>query len=533
MNFENLISLSNQALRNNKILDAIKILKDAFDENPKSFETCSKLAILLFKIDDLNDSIHYFKKLILLKPEDSLGYSYLGLIYSKLNKTDLAIQNYLKALIIRPENFIANYNLANFYFSINDYQNAEKYYLISIKLKPQHFFTYNNLFQLYDRSNNLKKLNDIYKLALKKFGQVSKVKFLEGLLQFKKKNYKATIEIFKNFSFDEKDFQKNALIMNILAKSYDNLGFYSEAYEYFAKSNNLTKKNFSKKFDKNIFNKQIDERINFISNNRVKKNLNRDIIDDNVDPVFLIGFPRSGTTLLDTILRTHTSIKVLEETILIENLMKKLGDKINNDFSKLYNLNTDNILQLRKSYFENRNELVGNSKKLTYVDKLPLNVIYVNELNIIFPKAKYIFALRNPCDVVLSCFMQPFNINNAMSNFYNLKDTMEFYNLVMSLWDKYQQSLNLDLHIIKYEDVVNNFDNTIKKLIKFLNLEWDDELKNFYITASKRGIINTPSYNQVNSPIYKKSIARWKNYREKFSGINSELEKWINKFQYN
>ena len=196
-------------------------------------------------------------------------------------------------------------------------------------------------------------------------------------------------------------------------------------------------------------------------------------------------------------------------------------------------MNTDNILQLRKSYFENRNELVGNSKELTYVDKLPLNVIYVNELNIIFPKAKYIFALRNPCDVVLSCFMQPFNINNAMSNFYNLKDTMEFYDLVMSLWDKYQQSLNLDLHIIKYEDVVNNFDNTIKKLIKFLNLEWDDELKNFYITASKRGIINTPSYNQVNSPIYKKSIARWKKYREKFSNINPELEKWINKFQYN
>ena len=103
----------------------------------------------------------------------------------------------------------------------------------------------------------------------------------------------------------------------------------------------------------------------------------------------------------------------------------------------------------------------------------------------------------------------------------------------MSLWDKYQKELSIDLHIIKYEDVVNNFDSAIKKLIKFLNLDWNDELKNFYLTASKRGIINTPSYNQVNTPLYKKSISRWKNYRENFSNLNSELEKWINKFEYN
>ena len=219
--------------------------------------------------------------------------------------------------------------------------------------------------------------------------------------------------------------------------------------------------------------------------------------------------------------------------MLVENLIQKLSEKINNNFSKLYNLDQDTVLQLRKSYFENRMNLVGNIKEFICIDKLPLNIIYTYELSIIFPKAKFIFALRNPYDVTLSCFMQIFNMNNAMSNFYSLRDTAKFYNLVMSLWDKYQKELSIDLHIIKYEDVVNNFDSAIKKLIKFLNLDWNDELKNFYLTASKRGIINTPSYNQVNTPLYKKSISRWKNYRENFSNLNSELEKWINKFEYN
>ena len=105
------------------------------------------------------------------------------------------------------------------------------------------------------------------------------------------------------------------------------------------------------------------------------------------------------------------------------------------------------------------------------VDKLPLNIIYVAELNKIFPKAKFIFVLRNPYDAVLSCFMQPFIPNDAMNHFFNLEDATEFYNLVMKLWKKYHDTINLHLHIIKYENIVNNFDYTLRDLIKFLEVE--------------------------------------------------------------
>ena len=128
--------------------------------------------------------------------------------------------------------------------------------------------------------------------------------------------------------------------------------------------------------------------------------------------------------------------------------------------------------------------------------------------------------------------MQPFLPNDAMSNFYNLKDTSNFYDLVMNLWDKYKENLNLNLYEIKYEDIINDFDNCIKQLLKFLNVNWTDDLKTYYITASKRGIINTPSYNQVSSPLYKKSISRWKNYSENFLDINLKLEKWIKRYEY-
>ena len=199
---------------------------------------------------------------------------------------------------------------------------------------------------------------------------------------------------------------------------------------------------------------------------------------------------------------------------------------------KLNSINKEKIKYLRDLYFKKREAFIGFENNVVYIDKLPLNIIYAAEIKKIFPNSKFIVSIRNPYDVILSCFMQSFLPNDAMSNFYNLKDTSNFYDLVMNLWDKYQENLNLNLYQIKYEDIVNDFDNCIKQLLKFLNVNWTDDLRNYYLTASKRGIINTPSYNQVSSPLYNKSISRWKNYSKNFLDFNLKLEKWLKRYQY-
>ncbi len=532
MEFSNLVNMANAAVNSNKIQEAIKLFDDALKLNPTSFEVCSKLGLLSFQVGDLENSINYFKRTLLLDPKSSLGYSNLGLIYTKLNNQNLALENYLKAHEIDPKNFIVNYNLANHFFSNNDDKNAEKYYQISIELNPKHFYPYNNLFQLYDRSNNLEKLEEIFSNIIKLFGRSPQVQFLEGTLQFKKKNYNKAIEIFKSLEFDKKDYQKSVLITNILAKSYDHIGSYSEAYKYYSLSNEITENTFKNTFDKHKFNDRVSKRLNSLNDVGRALFIDNEVHDERIDPVFLIGFPRSGTTLLDTILRTHKSIEVIEEKLLVDDLIDQLENITKNNLQNLISINTNTIKELRDLYFKKREALVGSKNNSLIIDKLPLNIIYTAELKKIFPKAKFIFALRNPYDAVLSCFMQPFLPNDAMSNFYNLKDASHFYDLIMNLWDKYQQNLNLNLQIIKYEDVVNDFDNSIKKLLKFLNVEWKNDLRFFYLSASKRGIINTPSYNQVNKPLYKESIFRWKNYSDKFSNIDIKLDKWVKKFNY-
>ncbi len=532
MDFTNLILLSDNAIKNNKFTQAIKFLEDAIKIKPNAYDLHLKLGLLHQHLNDYEKSIQYFEKSISLEPKSVSAYFNLGLIYFKLNKKNLALKNYLKAIDLDPKNFLVSYNLGNYYFSNDDTENSEKYYLKSIEINPNHFYPYNNLFQLYDRSNNLIKLEETIKKVINIFGRIPLAQFLEGIFEFRKKNYNKTIEIFKNLEVDKNDVQRNSLKENFLAKSYDFIGSYAQAFEHFSESNSIVQNSLKLNSNKNKFVDLTKKRLSLNFDSLINLQPKSEEIDNFEDPVFLIGFPRSGTTLLDTILRTHKSIKVIEEKSLVDELINYLNKNTGGDILKLTTIEENFIKKLRNFYFERRKAFVSYENNKIFIDKMPLNIFYIPELKKIFPNSKFIMAKRNPCDVVLSCFMQPFIPNDAMNNFFNLEDTAEFYDLVMKLWKKYCEIFNLKFHTIKYEDVVNNFDYTLKNLINFLELEWSDHLRNFYLTASKRGIIHTPSYTQVNMPLYSNSIGRWKNYSKQFSSVNPILSKWMKIFGY-
>ena len=196
-------------------------------------------------------------------------------------------------------------------------------------------------------------------------------------------------------------------------------------------------------------------------------------------------------------------------------------------------LSEDDILSFQSEYFEMLHEIVNEDiHNKIIIDKLPLNLIEIGFIKRVFPQSKFILMLRHPCDTVLSCFMSDFKINEGMASFYNLEDATILYNEVFSLWHQYLEVYDLAYHIVKYEEVVLNFDNTIKKTINFLNVEWEEDVKNFDATALARKKINNPSYNQVVQPLYEKSINRWKKYDEIKKNYSS-LEHWIKKYNYN
>ena len=210
-----------------------------------------------------------------------------------------------------------------------------------------------------------------------------------------------------------------------------------------------------------------------------------------------------------------------------KNYKKKIDYKFENLNPSNQKLNDD----MRNFYFEQRNKYSNDNSQII-IDKMPLNIIYVGEIIRYFPKAKFILAIRHPNDCILSCFMQNFLLNHAMANFLNLYDSAKLYDLVMKLWEIYISKFSIDFHMIRYEDLISNFKGSVSNLLKFLDLSWSDQVSEFYKTSQKRGMIATPSYNQVNQPIYTKSIGRWKNYEKELIEGKEYLEEWISKYGY-
>ncbi|MES2443431.1 MAG: sulfotransferase [Pseudomonadota bacterium] len=243
-------------------------------------------------------------------------------------------------------------------------------------------------------------------------------------------------------------------------------------------------------------------------------------------PVFLIGFPRSGTTLLDTILMGHPGVTVLEEEPVLQQVQDMLGDS-----GRLGDLSSEEANALRARYFEALDALRPGAGGLL-IDKLPLNIVRAELIHRIFPDARFVLALRDPRDAVLSCFMQNFKINAAMANFLDLGDAARLYGCVFRHWQRCAELLPLKAHALRYEDLLVAPEAALWPLVDFLGLDWDDRLLAHTDTAARRGIIRTPSYGQVTEPLYHRAAGRWVRYRDAMAGVLPLLDPWVKRWGY-
>lgn len=232
-------------------------------------------------------------------------------------------------------------------------------------------------------------------------------------------------------------------------------------------------------------------------------------------PIFLVGFPRSGTTLLDQILSSHSRLYCMEEK---EIFAESVADVLLGD-AELEDLN---IEARRAHYWTRVHEPIG---ERLLVDKLPLNIIFLPLIARVFPDAKIVFALRDPRDVILSCFQQRFGMNAAMAQFLDLNNAAAYYDQVMSLMEACRARLPLQVHQVRYEDVVANLEQQARALTAFLDLPFEPSMLGYRETAIARDI-NTPSARQVIEPLYNRSIGRWRRYVADMAPVLPTLNQW-------
>jgi len=249
--------------------------------------------------------------------------------------------------------------------------------------------------------------------------------------------------------------------------------------------------------------------------------------DGRADPAFVVGFPRSGTTLLDTMLSNAAELHVMEELPVLRPVLMRPNRR-----QDLATMRPDEIDQWRRSYFAEADRLSPSAPGTRLVDKMPLYLAQAPLLHRLFPQGQFVFIARHPCDAVLSCFMQNFQMNHAMRSFADLHEAALTYDAVMRSWFRASTLLPLRAVTLRYERMVADAATELRKATDFLGLPWRPALADNRQAAAARDHIRTPSYSQVVEPLYTRSIYRWQRYRHHLAPILPILAPWAEALGY-
>ncbi|KAA3621918.1 MAG: hypothetical protein DWQ08_13435 [Proteobacteria bacterium] len=288
-------------------------------------------------------------------------------------------------------------------------------------------------------------------------------------------------------------------------KALEEVGKFTEAFESFQRMNDIARRMYAPTDETDIVQAWRDVEPDTIPSFPAVEQLP-------YHHVFMVAFPRSGTTLLETILDTHPQISTLSEvdTLLeIRREIERLGIVYPAGLSTLTH---ERVASLRKIYMDATKKYLDDTAHCSVViDKLPLNILHLPLIRMLFPDARFILSLRHPLDVCLSCFQQDFLLNNEMALFTNLEGCFTRYRDVMMLFENFRDKLDLDLHTVRYEDLVEDFEGTATGVFDFLGIRPDDSYRSFH-TVNQEKLINTPSRSQVVRPLYQSSRFKWQHY---------------------
>lgn len=229
-------------------------------------------------------------------------------------------------------------------------------------------------------------------------------------------------------------------------------------------------------------------------------------------PVFIVGFPRSGTTMLEQMLDAHPGYASMDERATLQRCIERMQAQGVEYPYGLDALSAAQVEELRQVYWSEVAKVVELEPGQVLVDKNPLNMLRLPMITRLFPRAKIILALRHPCDVLLSCYMQNFRSPAFMVLCSSLERLARSYVNAMRFWIHHQPLLAPDLLVLRYEDTVGDFPAQVQRIAGFLGIADSGFLAGFSSHAAAKGYISTPSYSQVVEPVNSRAVGRWQPY---------------------
>ncbi len=557
-------SLGNCYHKQNRLDDAVLFYRQSIQADGHSAVAHFNLGNALFAQEKFDEAEKSYQNSLRLEPGNPDIHFGLGITYIKKMELDKAAASLQESLEINPRNAKAHFRLGTVFHALKKTKDAENSFRKAVELQPNHVQAINclgeilllededislecfqkaieidpgfvggwiNIINYYEINNKLDKAREFLDKALKLHSDPPVLLIiLQAIIMRREGKFESALEVLTS-SPPPQDIREAVRYHSELGKLYDRAGKYDLAYSHFTESHeNYQQLPAFHEVDKNRYLQVLREYRENIT--YAWASPSPEPADKNAfhEPVFVVGFPRSGTTLTGQILDSHPRLQLMEEFDSITKIEMELRQSgiFPGGFA---DMTPTQVQELQAKYFDKVNGFMKLEKDKILIDKLPLNIVKIGLICKIFPKSKIVLVIRHPFDACLSNYMQNYALNDPMANFFTMKDAVNLYNEVMGLWGLYRENMQLDYHLIRYEDIVENIESEAKKMLDFIGVEWDDQVLSFYNRSLDRRI-RTPSYHQVTEPIYKRSMYRWKGYREYFREHAPLLAPYVAEFGY-
>ena len=524
--------------------DAVQCYKKVLILDSKNYDAVRHLGIANLDQGNFEKAEHFFKKAISIRSDMPEAYNNLATVFFKLRQYEKATKYFNECFKINSSYLPAINNVASMHNRLGQGDKALKFANMAYAAQPDNIQSIRNyahakiingetfegislLKNIVDEQNEPESMN-LLANCYRETGELElSFEYYHRALQIDPINAHAFYHLTESKTNDLTKIQIDNMIKKLEGKSFE--GSYEDSVRCFGLYNFFDlKKNYKEAF---AYLKKANQIVNnllnpSLNNERVylkaiKKNLTKDLIQkygaygsQSKKPIFIIGMPRSGTTLIEQILGSHSEVFGAGELPYIPHTIVAPSYNFNHEGEKRYEtisdwISKDTISRWGTHYLKLISQIYDYDESSRVTNKLPHNFIHLGMIKILFPKAKIIYCKRDAMDNCLSLFKTAFEQDHYY--FYDQKLVAQYYNLHLEFMDYWQNECEINMYTLNHEELINDPQNTISKVLKFCDLKWEDNCMMFH--KSKRRV-STASATQVRQPINKKSIRAWEKYKD-------------------
>lgn len=500
-----LFALGSVLFDQSKLDHAIGFLTRATELNPKDADALAKLGSVFRAKGSFREAANALQQSLAIRPDCTDTLFALGLTMQDLLNFPAAVDYLRRALELRPDFTMARLCLGSISTLQGDLPQALQCCDAVLRDEPDNIDAVCLRARLHSYSGEAEKAYSLIEPLLSKHADNTNLALAFASICKKLKQQEKAIGLLENLlnSGIRYPYSAKRNIYFTLGKLHDEVGNYDAAFSYYQHGNSLS----NDPFDIRQYQHFIDELIDIHNPQYMDSRPCSSMTTDR--PIFIIGMPRSGTTLVEQVLASHSRVHGGGELLVISHMTQTLPDIVGSTtpypgcLSKLSEATLD---QLASSYMEKLSQLSSDAARVT--DKLPGNFLNLGFIEQLFPNARVIHCTRDPIDTCLSCYFQDFSGSQPYAN--DLENLGHYYQGYRKLMRHWLKVLKIPVLEVRYRDMVTDFERESQRLVEFCGLEWEDSCKEFHQT--NRFVI-TASSDQVSQPIYTKSIDRWKNYK--------------------